>query len=67
MTGVLYAVRQATLVATARMSNAITAKTLASLPGTVQVKYLHWEHHITKTGHAPNLITTIVVGTDPSS
>ena len=67
MTDVLYAVRQATLIATARMSNAITAKTLDFLPGTVQAKYLHWEHHITKTGHVPNLITTIAVGTDPSS
>ena len=61
MTGVLYAPSQATLVTTALICSVLTAKTLATLPRTVQIRSPLQEHHFTKRGHAPN-----PVGTDPS-
>ena len=57
---------QVTLVTTALMCSAITAKTLATSSRTVQTKSLHQEHNITMTGCAPDHIMTTTIGTDPS-
>ena len=66
MTGVLYAVSQATLVATVPLTVFLTVKTLATASETVQTRYLHQQHHITMTGHTPNPIMITTIGTDPS-
>ena len=66
MTDVLSVVRQATLVATALMHRAITAKSLATSPKTVLTKSLLWEHISFITGHVPKQVMTTTVGTDHS-
>ena len=65
-TNVLPAVRQTTLVTTALIHSATTMKSLATLHKTVQIKFLHLEHHATTTGCAPGHIMATTIGTDHS-
>ena len=54
MTGVLYDVRQLTLVTTALLCNVIIVRTWATLPRIVLTRFPHQEHHIVMTVHTSN-------------
>ena len=58
--------RQVILVITAMMCTVITVMALATLSRIIKRKFPYQEHHATMTGHIPNHITTMTIGTDPS-